>query len=94
MNNSFDKKLLPDHKTIETMISLSLLIYDFNNKLKAEHKINKDYNLDTLKFPDDSRENLKKRILNNMLIDSSLCELHRFYDEINGTQVVITINHK
>ena len=29
MNNSFDKKLLPDHKTIETMISLSLL-YDFN----------------------------------------------------------------
>lgn len=94
MNNNFDKKVLPEHKTIETMISLSLLIYEFNNKLKIENKTNKDYNLDTLKFPDDSRKNLKQRILNNMLIDSSLCELHRFYDEINGTQVGITINHK
>ena len=39
MNKNFNKKLLTDHKTIETMISLSLLIYDFNNKLKTENKL-------------------------------------------------------
>ncbi len=92
--NPFSKDELINFDVIKDMLSLALLVYDFNTTFKVELLDNKSYNLNNLDINKIKLNKEKKVILENILSKSPNCELYKFYDLKSGTQVGITISHK
>ncbi len=94
LTNPFSKDELINFDTIKDMLSLALLVYDFNVTIKLETCDNKTYDLNNLDINKLKLTKEKKAILESILCKSPNCELYRFYDLKSGTQVGITISHK
>ena len=92
---NFCKRSLIDFNIIKDMLSLSLLVYNFNIDIKAEMcDESKRYDLDNLKIDKLTINKKRREILNSILKKSPNCELYKFYDLDSGSQVGVTVSHK
>jgi len=80
LTNPFSKDELINFDTIKDMLSLALLVYDFNVTIKLETCDNKTYDLNNLDINKLKLTKEKKAILESILCKSPNCELYRFYD--------------
>tara|TARA_E500000178_G_C16991863_1_gene741195 strand:- start:1126 stop:1998 length:873 start_codon:yes stop_codon:yes gene_type:complete len=94
LTNVFDKKKLIEFNTVKDVISLTELIYDFNENINIEIDKNKKYDLNKLDIKNLKISENKKKLLEKLLSESPNSEIVNYYSLKNGTQVGITISHK